>query len=326
MYTHSEIDAIVEKAIINMNLKGSPEELYEPIEYLISIGGKRLRPKMSVMSFNLFSDNIDDSIIYPSLALEIFHGFTLIHDDIMDNSSLRRGQLTVHKKWDISTAILSGDVMCIKAYEYLAHAPLNKLHEVLSLFTKTATEVCEGQQLDMNFESQPFITTEDYIEMIGLKTAVLMACSAKMGAIIGGADKRTADAIYDFAYQLGLAFQIKDDYLDVYGNTSLFGKNIGGDIANNKKTWLLIEAFKRASGRDLTRLNELISKDGKIEAAEKIDEVMKIYESLKIKQAAESAISHYNDKALSSLDNSSLSNIQKDQLFEFAKSLINREK
>ncbi|MEZ7883964.1 MAG: polyprenyl synthetase family protein [Bacteroidales bacterium] len=326
MYTHSEIDAIVEKAIINMNLKGSPEELYEPIEYLISIGGKRLRPKMSVMSFNLFSDNIDDSIIYPSLALEIFHGFTLIHDDIMDNSSLRRGQLTVHKKWDISTAILSGDVMCIKAYEYLAHAPLNKLHEVLSLFTKTATEVCEGQQLDMNFESQPFITTEDYIEMIGLKTAVLMACSAKMGAIIGGADKRTADAIYDFAYQLGLAFQIKDDYLDVYGNTSLFGKNIGGDIANNKKTWLLIEAFKRASGRDLTRLNELISKDGKIEAAEKIDEVMKIYETLNIKQAAESAISHYNDKALSSLDNSSLSNIQKDQLFEFAKSLINREK
>lgn len=326
MYTHSEIDAIVEKAIINMNLKGSPEELYEPIEYLISIGGKRLRPKMSVMSFNLFSDNIDDSIIYPSLALEIFHGFTLIHDDIMDNSSLRRGQLTVHKKWDISTAILSGDVMCIKAYEYLAHAPLNKLHEVLSLFTKTATEVCEGQQLDMNFESQPFITTEDYIEMIGLKTAVLMACSAKMGAIIGGADKRTADAIYDFAYQLGLAFQIKDDYLDVYGNTSLFGKNIGGDIANNKKTWLLIEAFKRASGRDLTRLNELISKDGKIEAAEKIDEVMKIYETLHIKQAAESAISHYNDKALSSLDNSSLSNIQKDQLFEFAKSLINREK
>lgn len=326
MYTHSEIDAIVEKAIINMNLKGSPEELYEPIEYLISIGGKRLRPKMSVMSFNLFSDNIDDSIIYPSLALEIFHGFTLIHDDIMDNSSLRRGQLTVHKKWDISTAILSGDVMCIKAYEYLAHAPLNKLHEVLSLFTKTATEVCEGQQLDMNFESQPFITTEDYIEMIGLKTAVLMACSAKMGAIIGGADKRTADAIYDFAYQLGLAFQIKDDYLDVYGNTSLFGKNIGGDIANNKKTWLLIEAFKRASGRDLTRLNELISKDGKIEAAEKIDEVMKIYETLNIKQAAESAISYYNDKALSSLDNSSLSNIQKDQLFEFAKSLINREK
>lgn len=326
MYTHSEIDAIVEKAIINMNLKGSPEELYEPIEYLISIGGKRLRPKMSVMSFNLFSDNIDDSIIYPSLALEIFHGFTLIHDDIMDNSSLRRGQLTVHKKWDISTAILSGDVMCIKAYEYLAHAPSNKLHEVLSLFTKTATEVCEGQQLDMNFESQPFITTEDYIEMIGLKTAVLMACSAKMGAIIGGADKRTADAIYDFAYQLGLAFQIKDDYLDVYGNTSLFGKNIGGDIANNKKTWLLIEAFKRASGRDLTRLNELISKDGKIEAVEKIDEVMKIYETLNIKQAAESAISYYNDKALSSLDNSSLSNIQKDQLFEFAKSLINREK
>jgi Geranylgeranyl pyrophosphate synthase len=245
MSISKQIELKLEQVLSNICNKAEPQELYAPIKYMISIGGKRLRPNMSLTTYSLFSENINDSILYPAAALEIFHEFTLIHDDIMDNAPLRRGYPTVYKKWDGNLAILSGDVMCIKSYELLSYCPKDKIDSIFSLFTKTAIKVCEGQQYDINFESRSNITLNDYIKMIGLKTAVLIACSAKIGAIIAGAKDDLCEALYDYGYHLGLAFQIQDDYLDTFGDSSTFGKTIGGDIANNKKTWLLIECFNR---------------------------------------------------------------------------------
>ncbi len=325
MFTLQEIDSIVEKGILTLNLKGEPNELYDPIEYIISIGGKRIRPKMSLMTYNLFSDKIDNSILFPALAMEIFHGFTLIHDDIMDDAPLRRGQITVHKRWNNNVAILSGDVMCIKSYQYISQCPPQYLKKLLAIFSRTAAQVCEGQQIDMNFEAAPYITLDDYIDMIGLKTAVLIACSAKLGAIIAGADDKTADALYNYGYQLGLAFQIKDDYLDSYGNTQTFGKAIGGDILCNKKTWLMVEAIKRADSSDKKELDSIL-KDESIEPKTKISKVLGIYNRLGLKEAAEKAVIEYHRKANLSVMETNLTEQQKQQVFSFADSLINRNK
>lgn len=325
MYTLKEIDAVVDKGISSLNWEGDPGELYEPIEYLISIGGKRLRPKMAIICFNLFSDKIDNSIVYPALALEIFHGFTLIHDDIMDGASLRRNQPTVHKKWNNNIAILSGDVMCIKSYKLIAFTPEKHIKDVLTLFSDTAAQVCEGQQFDMNYETLPLITTGEYLDMIGLKTAVLMACSAKMGAIIGGASPECANALYNYGYQLGLAFQIKDDYLDSFGDTNIFGKAIGGDILSNKKTWLLVEGLKRAQGKDSEKLKEFISSKN-CEPKEKIAGVIALYERLGVKTAAEEEIGEYHKKAQKALDSVHFTPDQRERLLEFANLLLNREK
>ncbi|NCB98149.1 MAG: polyprenyl synthetase family protein [Bacteroidia bacterium] len=325
MYTLEELDAIVEKAVMTLDLKGKPEELYEPIEYLISIGGKRLRPKMALMTYNLFSERIDNEILYPALAIEIFHGFTLIHDDIMDDAPLRRNQTTVHNKWNNNIAILSGDVMCIKSYQYLAHAPAASLSKVLALFSRTAAQVCEGQQIDMNYESVPFITTEDYTEMISLKTAVLIACSAKMGAIIAGAGDKVSDMLYNYGYKLGLAFQIKDDYLDSFGNTLTFGKAIGGDILCNKKTWLLVEAFKRANPEQTNALLDLF-KNNSIAPEEKIAAVLAKYKDLGVKERAEKAIAGYHAEAREIVLAAGLTKAQESQLITFADKLIDREK
>ena len=325
MYTLKEIEDIVEKGLFSLNWEGNPGELYEPIEYLVSIGGKRLRPKMAIMCYNLFSETIDNSIVYPALALEIFHGFTLIHDDIMDGASLRRNQPTVHKKWNNNIAILSGDVMCIKSYQLIGYTPEKYLKEVLKLFSDTAAQVCEGQQYDMNFETLPFITNEDYLEMIGLKTAVLIACSAKIGAIISGSSPEAADALYNYGYQLGLAFQIKDDYLDSFGDSAIFGKNIGGDIVSNKKTWLLVESLKRAQGDDEKELNNLISTINS-DPKNKISKVLALYNKLGIKAAAEEAIGEYHKNAKNSIDSEHFTEKQKECLLEFANLLLNREK
>ncbi|MDP3453108.1 MAG: polyprenyl synthetase family protein [Bacteroidales bacterium] len=325
MFTISEIDSIVEKGIFSLDLKGEPGELYNPIEYLISIGGKRLRPKIAILTYNLFSDKIDRSIIYPALGLEIFHGFTLIHDDIMDNAEMRRNQLTVHKRWNNNIAILSGDVMCIKSYQYVSEAPADKLKKVIDLFSLTAAQVCEGQQYDMNFESLSFITMDDYIKMIGLKTAVLIAASAKIGSIIGGAPSATSDAIYNYGYQLGLAFQIKDDYFDSFGDSALFGKKIGGDIICGKKTWLLAESLKRCDPAKRKTLQDLIRRND-IGEKEKIERVLSIFDELGIKSAAEEAMDSYHKKAIDALSTASLSKDQRDRLIEFADTIINREK
>lgn len=325
MFTISEIDSMVEKGIYSLDLKGEPEELYSPIEYLIAIGGKRVRPKLALVAYNLFSDKIDYSVMYPAIGLEIFHGFTLIHDDIMDNADLRRNRTTVHKKWNTNIAILSGDVMCIKSYQYMSFAPAGVLKDVLEIFSKTAAQVCEGQQFDMNYESVPFITMEDYLNMIGLKTAVLIAASAKIGAVIAGAEGKTADSIYNYGYNLGLAFQIKDDYFDSFGDSNVFGKKIGGDILCGKKTWLLVESFKRADASTRQELYDIL-KTPADQAENKIKKVLEIYHNLGIKSAAEEAVESYYKRAMESLRDSGLNTDQINQLAEFARNLTDREK
>ena len=325
MFAIEELDRYVENGLAALNFRMEPKELYQPIEYMISIGGKHLRPELCLLTYNLFSDKIEKSILYPALALEIFHEFTLIHDDIMDQAELRRGQQTVYRKWDNNIAILSGDVMSIKAYELLANCPESVLPQVLALFSKTAAQVCEGQQYDMNFESIPYITMEDYISMISLKTAVLIACSAKMGALIAGTDEKTAQALYEFAFGLGIAFQIQDDLLDTFGQGNIFGKKIGGDILNNKKTWLLVESFKIADNRQKEELNAIMAM-GMDEGEEKIARMKQMYTTLGIRESATATIMEYYNKALAIIEKNDFNESQKEQLKRFADKIIKRIK
>ena len=325
MFTIEELDKFVENGLAALNLKMEPKELYEPIEYMISIGGKRLRPELCLLTYSLFSDKIEKPALYPALALEIFHGFTLIHDDIMDKAELRRGQQTVHRKWNDNVAILSGDVMSIQAYQLLANAPQQALPQVLALFSKTAAQVCEGQQYDMNFENIPYITMEDYISMISLKTAVLIACSAKMGALIAGAQEKVAQALYDFAYSLGIAFQIQDDLFDTFGQGNVFGKKIGGDILNNKKTWLLVESYKVADNQQKQQLDQIMAMDIQ-QGEEKIAAMKQMYNTLGIKEAAAKAIMEYYNKALDIIGKIDFTPAQMEQLGKFANKLIKRIK
>lgn len=325
MFTLEEIDRIVSNGIRTLELRGEPEELYRPIEYMMSIGGKRIRPRLALLTCSLFTDNIDSAAIYPVLGLEIFHAFTLIHDDIMDKSDMRRGQLTVHRKWNENIAILSGDVMSIKAYEYVCKAPSDKLRAVLELFTDTAAKVCEGQQYDMNYEDMPVVTMDDYLQMIGLKTAVLIACAAKMGAVLGGADPKVADALYMYGYDLGLAFQIADDYLDTFGDPAVFGKNIGGDIVNNKKTWLYIEAMRLASGEDRNALGNIFRMPESM-AAEKIAAAQELFVRLGVKANAEKAIDSYFCRAMKTVGSLSLGEERLSALEEFATRITFRRK
>ena len=238
MINENQIEDTLKSLFENIRFNDEPSGLYDPLRYMIGIGGKRVRPRLCLTAYALFRDSFDEKILEPAAALEIFHSFTLIHDDIMDKSDMRRGVPTVYRKWDSNTAIISGDVMSIDSYRRIAMAPASVLPEVLDLFTTTAAQVCEGQQYDMDFENTKDIPMESYMKMIGLKTAVLIACSAKLGAIIAGADSRASDLLYKFGYDLGLAFQITDDYLDTYGDPSVFGKKIGGDIIQNEDvTW-----------------------------------------------------------------------------------------
>lgn len=325
MFTLQEIGKIVEKGIYSLDLKGEPKRLYDPIEYIVSIGGKRIRPKLSVLTYSLFSDDIDMSVMLPSLGLEIFHAFTLIHDDIMDKADMRRGQPTIHKKWNDNIAILSGDTMCIKAYQLICKANPQRLPAILELFNDTATKVCEGQQYDMDYETMPVVTMEDYIKMTGLKTAVLLACSAKMGALLAGAEKKFCDAIYEYGYKLGIAFQITDDYLDTFGDPSVFGKNIGGDIVNGKKTWLYINASTTSSGSDKERFNEIMSW-GTDRACEKIAAAKEFFTSIGIKERAEKEIEKYFRQAIDAICNIGLENGKVDLLEEFATMITYRKK
>ena len=325
MYTISELDKYVENGLAALNLRIEPKELYEPIEYMISIGGKRLRPELCLLTYNLFSDKIEKPVLYPALALEIFHGFTLIHDDIMDQAELRRGQQTVYRKWNDNIAILSGDVMSIMAYQLLANCPGEVLPQVLALFSKTAAQVCEGQQYDMNFEDIPYITMEDYISMISLKTAVLIACSAKMGALIAGADEKISQALYDFAFNLGIAFQIQDDLFDTFGQGNVFGKKIGGDILNNKKTWLLVESFKVADNAQKQHLNAIMALTEE-QGEEKIARMQQMYTTLGIKEAASKAIMGYFNKAVEIIGKIDFTDAQREQLMLFADKLVKRIK
>lgn len=246
MITESQIRTLTQGLFSKIQFTEEPKGLYDPLRYMIALGGKQLRPRLCLTAYSLFKDEFDESILQPAAALEVFHNFTLIHDDIMDKSPLRRGKPTVWTKWGEDGAILSGDVMCIDSYRRIAMAPAAVLPQVLNLFSTTAAQVCEGQQLDMDFEELPEVPMSRYMNMIGLKTGVLIACSAKMGALIAGATEDECDNLYDYGYSLGLAFQVADDYLDAFGDEKVFGKPIGGDIVNNKKCWLTTRALEKA--------------------------------------------------------------------------------
>jgi len=323
MKTFQEISEIINNEVSQLNWQKSPAQLYEPIGYVLSMGGKRVRPALTLLACNMFSDDIKPAI-KPALGIEIFHNFTLLHDDIMDRADIRRGKPTVHKKWDDNTAILSGDMMQIIAYQFIAETPQKYLKQVLDVFSVTAGEICEGQQYDMDFEARSNVSSEEYIEMIRLKTAVLLGCALKCGAIIGGASAADAQNLYDFGINIGLAFQLKDDLLDVYGKEATFGKKIGGDILCNKKTFLLIQAQKLAKGEISDTLNGWLQKSYQ-QPEEKIAAVTEIYNLLGVKKICEEKMNFYYERALANLKNVSVSEDKKHEITQLAMQLMYRE-
>lgn len=300
-----------------------PEELYAPINYALENGGKRLRPVLSLMTCEMFGGD-PAKIIHPAMGLEIFHNFTLLHDDIMDNADLRRGRPTVHRRWDTNTAILSGDTMFVIAYEYVAKTDPALLPGVLALFNDTARKVCEGQQYDMNFETRREVSIADYIDMIRLKTAVLIACSMKLGAIIAGASPYDSEQVYKAGTELGLAFQLQDDYLDAFGDVSKFGKSIGGDISARKKTFLYLKAFEIARGDRLIQLTNLMT-DSLMPEAERIEKTIEIYLDLKIDDLTRNEISRHHQNAVELLQNLTIGKTRTSEIVNLMNSLLHRE-
>lgn len=300
-----------------------PVELYEPIRYLMSLGGKRLRPLLTLMATSMLTDDWQKAL-KPAMAVEVFHNFTLMHDDIMDQAPLRRGKPTVHAKWDENVAILSGDVMLVCAYELMLDAPAGSLKRILKRFNRTAAEVCEGQQWDMNFEKRERVSEQEYLRMIELKTAVLLGFALELGGIIGEANDDVCTILYSIGVNIGLGFQLKDDILDVYGDADKFGKQVGGDIIANKKTLLLIEAQERAEERLKEEL--LLWLNAKeFDATQKVAAVTAIYDQLGIKQAAEKLMNSYFAKAFESLESLPIESKRKQVLVDFATWLIDRE-
>ena len=302
MIRQEKIDKAIETLFDEIQFTSEPKGLYDPLRYMIAIGGKRLRPRLCLITYSLYRDKIKSEILEPAAGLEVFHSFTLIHDDIMDRSPLRRGVDTVWKKWDPDTAILSGDVMCIDSYARIAKAPKKSAAKVLALFSRTAAQVCEGQQYDMEFESRDDVTMDEYMNMIGLKTGVLIACAAKMGALIAGAPELDCDSLYGYGYNLGLAFQVADDYLDAYGDEKVFGKPIGGDIVNSKKSWLTIRALEKADeAQSATLLQAMEMPAGSAEEkAAKIAKVKGLYDELSVAEDAKQTILALNQGMLGS--------------------------
>ena len=326
IYSIADIEKLVNDSVrrISFTFNEPPLTLFEPIEYILSIGGKRLRPVMALLSANLFSDEIE--LALPSaIAVEIFHNFSLLHDDLMDRADMRRGHLTVHKKWNDNTAILSGDAMLIEAYKYLANVPSKLLSPLLDIFTQTALEVCQGQQYDMDFESRTNVEEKEYLEMIRLKTAVLIACALKMGAMSVDAPETDADLLYRFGINIGMAFQLKDDLLDVYGDSKTFGKNIGGDILCNKKTFLLIKALERSNPVQRRELEKWLDASD-YDAAEKINAVKGIYDELKLRNFTDNFIEQYYLSALDCLSEVSAPEFRKKELYSLLENLMYREK
>lgn len=303
----------------------SPKELYEPLEYILSLGGKRIRPLLSLMAYGMYK-NDPESILKQASAIEVFHNFTLMHDDIMDQAPLRRGKDTVHEKWNANTAILSGDVMLVRAYDLLLETPPSLLHKIIQLFNKTAAEVCEGQQFDMNFESISNVKVAEYINMIRLKTAVLLGCALKMGALLGGANESEAIKLYDFGVNIGIGFQLKDDLLDVYADQTKFGKQVGGDIISNKKTFLLIKALELASGKDAKELAYWLSLE-EFDKEEKVKAVKGIYHQLGIKSIAEDEMNRYFQAGFDLFDSIKCNHSSYfEELKQITEDLIHREK
>ena len=328
MTQESHIDTALKELFDNLRFCEEPKGLYDPLRYMIEIGGKRIRPRLCLTTYSLFKDGFPENILGPAAALEVFHSFTLIHDDIMDKADVRRGVPTVYRKWDENTAILSGDVMSIESYKLIAKAPAEVLPKALELFSKTAAEVCEGQQYDMDFEDMECVPMSDYLKMIGLKTAVLIACSAKMGALIAGATEEQADLLYKFGYDLGLAFQIADDWLDTYGDAKVFGKAIGGDIVNNKKSWLMNRAFEKADEACRKDLCEAMAMPVETEAQKeaKISTVKAIYDKLNVGEEAKKGIQILHEQAVGYAEALNLDKEATALLTSYASKLIGRSK
>jgi len=297
-----------------------PRSLYEPNEYFLQLGGKRIRPVLCLMGNELF-DDINPDAWHVSTAIELFHNFTLIHDDIMDKAPLRRGSQTVHAKFGESTALLAGDVMLVAAYDYLNKIESSYIHSTISLFNKTAKEVCEGQQLDMDFEKAEDVGLQDYLHMIELKTSVLLAASLKLGSILGGASQRNQNLLYEFGKKLGIAFQIQDDYLDAFGDPKKFGKQTGGDIKANKKTFLLIQALATANDTQKKELKKLMNGNGK----DKTEKVLQLFHDCKVNEWALQLKNKYLDEALVHLEDVAVLSIRKEPLKDLAHFLIQRE-
>lgn len=323
MISEIQIDESIKQLFSEISFSRKPEGLYDPLRYMIDGGGKRLRPRLCLTAYALFNDELTDEILQPAAGLEVFHTFTLIHDDIMDKSPLRRGNPTVWTKWGEDGAILSGDVMCIDSYRRIAQTPEDVLGKVLKLFNHTAAQVCEGQQYDMDFEKIEKVPMNQYMMMIGLKTAVLIACAAKMGALIGGASDEDAGNLYRYGYALGLAFQIADDWLDAFGNEKIFGKPIGGDIINNKKCWLTIKATELdEEAMDIAMAMPVETEEQK---AAKIKTVKDIYVRLGVDKMAEEEIVRLTDEALQYAESLDLGNVRFEMLKRFADKLIGRK-
>ncbi len=322
MYSFKELQEIVQQEIVQLDLSSSPKGLFTPMEYILGLGGKRLRPILVLMSANMFKSDLS-RIILPSIGIEVFHNFTLLHDDVMDNAPIRRAKPTVHERWDRNVAILSGDAMSIKAYQYIVSCEDKYLRKVLQVFNQTALEVCEGQQFDMEFETRTDVTAEEYLNMIRLKTSVLLAGSLKMGAIMGDAPQKDANLLYQFGESLGMAFQLQDDLLDVFGDEAVFGKKIGGDIISNKKTMLLIKALELAKGDTLKELEDWLHKTT-FNKEEKIKAVTAIYEQLGIKQFVIEQINSYFRDSLNYLDKIEVEEVKKSGLRQLLNKLINR--
>lgn len=314
-----DIIPLVQEEISNTKYQGSPSELYDPMNYILQLGGKRLRPLTALLAAQLFGEDLQ-SAIPAAKAVEVFHNFTLVHDDIMDKAPLRRGKATVHEKWNDNIAILSGDTLLIEVYNHFLEGDYKNLAEILKVFNQTAIEVCEGQQLDMNFETRDDVSIDDYIEMIRLKTSVLVGGSFKIGALVANASSTEADLIYDFGVNLGLAFQLQDDYLDCFGDPEKFGKQVGGDIISNKKTFMMLKALSLDSTDDLQSWVDKTEFDN----STKVDAVKSIYKTLKVDELAFQLMEDYYQKSLASLNQINASQEAKDKIIEFAQTLMKR--
>ncbi|MDD6528952.1 MAG: polyprenyl synthetase family protein [Prevotella copri] len=323
MKTADELLTQVNAFLDALPYERTPKSLYEPIRYVLSMGGKRIRPVLMLLGYNLYKEDTD-KILMNAIALETYHNYTLLHDDLMDQADLRRGHETVHKKWDANTAILSGDSMLVLAYERMAQCDSRHLADVLRLFTTTALEIGEGQQYDMEFETRDDVREEEYIEMIRLKTSVLLACALKIGAILADAPAEDAVNLYKFGEQIGLAFQLQDDYLDVYGDSKVFGKKIGGDITSNKKTFMLINAFSHANEAQRQELEKWVNAKS-FDREEKIAAVTRLYNEIGIDKMAQAKIAYYFEQSKKYLDAVLVPAERKEELQKYAQRMMKRK-
>ena len=324
MLNSSEILKLVNDFLAQLPYERKPKSLYEPVEYVLSIGGKRIRPVLTLMGYNLWKED-PERILMPAVGLETYHNYTLLHDDLMDNADMRRGHETVHRRWDANKAILSGDAMLVLAYQRMQQVPAEKLPAVLNLFTETALEIGEGQEYDMTFETRNDVTENEYIEMIRLKTSVLLACALKTGALLADAPEEDADRLYRVGEQVGLAFQLQDDLLDVYGDPKVFGKAIGGDITSNKKTYMLINAYNRANDEQRKELEHWIGAK-EFNRQEKVAAVTRLYDAIGIRQLCEDKINYYFQQASQTLSEVNVTDERKAQLRQYMDELLHRNK